>query len=178
MFGRRGLFQKGGGARQEHRRTPFEPEGSLRSVRNAVPRGTGSVPLDAIVAAIRRSERDHGRASLTNLERWLLEGYNLEAYALHHGGFDYYLAHIDGPENWADASAALYAMELEDAAAVMRRAVELFLTHDHERADQTATRNYLDQMDSLGGTFAGLVPDLEVSLAQFADRFYPFDDRG
>lgn len=155
---------------------PFEPEGSLRSVRNAVPRGTGSVPLDDIVAAIRRSERDHGRGSLTNLERWLLEGFNLEAYALHQGGFDYYLAHIDGPDAWADASAALHAMELEDAAAVVRRAVELFLTHDHE--DQAATRNYLDQMDSLDRTFAALVPDLSVSLAGFADHFYPFANRG
>ena len=31
--------------------------------------------------------------TLTNLERWFLEGCNLEAYALHQGGFDYYLAH-------------------------------------------------------------------------------------
>jgi len=138
----------------------------------------GSVPLDDIVAAIRRSEREHGREALTNLERWLLEGCNLEAYALHQGGFDYYLAHIDGPEAWADASAALYAMELEDAAAVVRRAVELFLATDGGGADPSGMRNYLDQMDGLDRAFAGLVPDLETSLARFADRFYPFADRG
>jgi len=175
VFGRRRLFGKGGGASQEPRRTPFEPEGSLRSVRNAIPRGTGSVPLDDIVAAIRSSQRDHGRESLTNLERYLLEGYKLESYAVHQGGFDYYLAHVDGLDAWVDAAAALYAMELEAASDVMRRAVELFLTHDHE--DQAATRNYLDQMDSLDRAFADLVPSLEASLALFADRFYPYADR-
>lgn len=177
VFGRKGLFGNSGGRMRARLRVPFEPEGSVKSVRNAVARGTGPIPLNDIISAIRRSEREHGRDALTNLERWLLEVYNLEAYAIHQGGFDYYFAHVDGSGPWADASAALYAMERNDAAAVMRQAVELFLSHDHDSGDQRLTRSYLDKIDSLDRTFAALMPDFEASLAGFADQFYPYADR-
>ena len=171
MFGRKGLF----GNRQP-KRVPFEPEGSARIVRNAVPRGEGPVPLDAIVDAVRRSEREFGRDSLTNLERWIRESSELEAYVIHQGGFDYYLAHVEDAARWADAAAALYAIGKEEAAAMMRKAVELFTTFD-KCSDQSAMQSYLNQMREIDRQFGQLVPNLEGELAAFADQHYPYADR-
>ena len=176
MFGRRDGF----GRRNGHAATariPFEPEGSARRVRYPVARGAGDLPFDAIMRSIRRARDDFGPSALTNLERWLLEGSVFGAHFVHQGGFDYYFAHVDDPDRWADAAAAIAAVRADEAGRVFDEAVALFAGFDHMAADPAATEAYLARVRELDEAFVAALPDLEARLRDLIEQVYPFKDR-
>ncbi|MCS6625227.1 hypothetical protein N0B44_20155 [Roseibacterium beibuensis] len=158
-------------------RVPFEPEGSPRQVRYPVARGGGDLPVDAVMGSIRRARDEFGPDALTNLERWLLEASVFEAYFVHQGGFDYYFAHVDDPDRWADAAAAIAAMRADEAGIVFDEAVRLFAGFGHMEADQAAMTGYLGRMRDLNARFSDALPGLEARLTLLIEQFYPFSDR-
>jgi hypothetical protein len=126
--------------------------------------GKGS--YDEIIQSIRAKDD----ATRTDAERLLLEGHIFEAQFYHQGGFDYYFAHIDDAERWALVATALTALGRDDATPIFHEAVNLFTSHDHMRADQEATKDYLSQMRQLDGRFRSAVPDLETPLREYAKK--------
>jgi hypothetical protein len=124
---------------------------------------------DEIIQAIERKRREKGDTSLTNAERRLYEGHVFEAYFYHQGGFDYYFAHTDNVERWAQANGALMAIGRdEDLSPLFHEAAKLYLAHVESSPDQEAMKAYLSQIKDVDARFRAALPDLETPLRQLA----------
>lgn len=156
--------------------------GLVRAKRNAAapknaPRETSEpVPFADILASIRRLERSSGRASLTAIERWIIDAHGVAKHALGSGGFEHYFAVCPEPHIWNDTCTALCAMKREGAAAVLRQAIQLYTSHDHDDDDLLETRRYLTMMAHLNSSFRELMRSFEADLSCHAYRYYRSPD--
>jgi hypothetical protein len=124
---------------------------------------------DEIIQSIERKRREKGDAALTNAERRLYEGHVFEAYFYHQGGFDYYLAHTDSVERWAQANSALMAIGRDaDLSPLFHEAVKLYLAHVESDADEEATKAYLGKIREVDARFRAALPDLDAPLQKLA----------
>jgi len=124
---------------------------------------------DDIIQSIRDKRRNHGEASLTTAERRLYEGHLFEAYFYHQGGFDYYFAHTDGVEQWAQANGALIAIGRDaDLSPIFHDAVKLHLEFVDSNPDEEDTKAYLTKIKQIDARFRAALPDLETPLRQLA----------
>jgi hypothetical protein len=146
------------------------------SVKEARAPTTEPVPLADILSSLRRLERESGRSSLTDVERRIVDGQGLAEHALTTDGFERYFAVIAEPRTWSDASATLCAMKREGAAAVLRQAVRLYTSHDHDDDDLSETWRYRKEMAYLDASFRELMRGFEADLLALADRYYRSSD--
>jgi hypothetical protein len=124
---------------------------------------------DEIIQSIQEKRQAKGDAALSNSERRLYEGHVFESYFYHQGGFDYYFAHTDNVERWAQANGALMAIGLDDdLSPLFHEAAKLYLAHVESNPDEEATKVYLSQIKGVDARFRAALPDLETPLQQLA----------
>lgn len=128
-----------------------------------------------LFAEMQRRNPNFGKATRPAVIDPMRAVHELDLYATHQGGFDYYFAHESRPEHWQAARDGLSRLRVPELLGAFRKAEEAFQRNERAReadyarsGDAAFGRNegaYLEEMAALDAVWVRNVPSLHAALA-------------